>query len=65
MLDLIVIKFLVDFAVKPIYIFGGFGLLNFVGAFLAGCWAIYLNRDFPFNYVIVIKPSSIEGSFHS
>jgi len=25
----------------------------------------YLNRDFPFNYVIVIKPSSIEGSFHS
>lgn len=41
-LDLIVIKFLVDFAVKPIYIFGGFGLLNFVGAFLAGCWAIYL-----------------------
>jgi glycosyltransferase involved in cell wall biosynthesis len=41
-LDLIVIKFLVDFAVKPIYIFGGFGLLNFAGAFLAGCWAIYL-----------------------
>ncbi len=41
-LDLIVIKFLVDFAVKPIYIFGGFGLINFVGAFLAGCWAIYL-----------------------
>ncbi len=41
MLDLIVIKFLVDFAVKPIYIFGGFGLLNFVGAFLVGCWAIY------------------------
>jgi len=23
------------------------------------------NRDFPFDYAVVIKPSSIEGCFHS
>ena len=40
-LDLMVVKFLANFATKPIYVFGGFGLLSFscaVGAFL---WALY------------------------
>lgn len=41
-LDLIVIKFLGSYAQKPIYIFGAFGLLCLLGAFLAGLFAIYL-----------------------
>ncbi len=34
-LDLMVVKFLSKYAQKPIHIFGGFGLLNFLGAFLS------------------------------
>ncbi|MCD6384483.1 glycosyltransferase [Candidatus Sumerlaeota bacterium] len=41
-LDLIVIKFLGDYAHKPIYIFGGVGILSFILAFLSGLWALYL-----------------------
>jgi glycosyltransferase involved in cell wall biosynthesis len=41
LLDLFVIKFLGQYAVKPIYVFGGFGCLSFVLAFLAGLWALY------------------------
>lgn len=32
-LDLMVIKFLSSYASKPIYVFGGFGLLNFIASF--------------------------------
>jgi glycosyltransferase involved in cell wall biosynthesis len=41
-LDLVVVKFLFRYASKPIYVFGGFGLLNFAGAALAAMWALYL-----------------------
>lgn len=41
-LDLIVVKFLDRYYQKPIYIFGGFGLINFVVSLLAGLWAVYL-----------------------
>jgi glycosyltransferase involved in cell wall biosynthesis len=40
-LDLIVIKFLARYAEKPIYIFGGFGLLNLCGAVFSGIAMIY------------------------
>lgn len=42
LLDLIVIKFLGDYAHKPIYVFGGVGILSFILAFLSGLWALYL-----------------------
>lgn len=42
LLDLIVVKFLDRYAQKPIYVFGGFGLLNFLISLVAGLWAIYL-----------------------
>jgi glycosyltransferase involved in cell wall biosynthesis len=42
LLDLMVVKFLASYANKPIYIFGGFGLLSIVIAFAAGLWALYL-----------------------
>jgi glycosyltransferase involved in cell wall biosynthesis len=41
-LDLMVVKFLVSYSQKPIYVFGGMGLLMILGAFLAGFYAIYL-----------------------
>ncbi len=42
LLDLIVVKFLFRYANKPIYVFGGFGMLALFGALLAGGWAIGL-----------------------
>jgi glycosyltransferase involved in cell wall biosynthesis len=41
-LDMIVVKFLGQYVQKPIYVFGGLGLLSILGGFLAGLWAIYL-----------------------
>jgi glycosyltransferase involved in cell wall biosynthesis len=41
-LDLMVVKFLLSYSQKPIYVFGGIGLLMILGAFLAGFYAIYL-----------------------
>lgn len=50
LLDLIVVKFLADFLHKPIYIFGGLGLLFCTGGFLAGAAAVWFkfwgNKDF-------------------
>src|SRR5881227_309758 len=40
-LDLMVVKFLASFATKPVYVFGGFGLLSFASALLAFLWAVY------------------------
>ena len=42
LLDLMVVKFLASYANKPIYVFGGFGLLSVAFAFVAGLWAVYL-----------------------
>lgn len=41
-LDLLVVKFLFRYANKPIYLFGGFGLLNFASAGLVLAWALWL-----------------------
>jgi glycosyltransferase involved in cell wall biosynthesis len=41
-LDLIVVKFLATFAQKPMYIFGGIGLLSFGISFASGMWALFL-----------------------
>ena len=40
-LDLITIKFLGSFSTKPIYIFGGLGLLSAFGSVMLGTTAIY------------------------
>jgi dolichol-phosphate mannosyltransferase len=42
LLDLIIIKFFEKYMNKPIYIFGGFGILNLLVAFCAGMYAVYL-----------------------
>jgi glycosyltransferase involved in cell wall biosynthesis len=41
-LDLLVVKFLFRYSSKPIYVFGGFGLLSGFMGFLAGVWAVVL-----------------------
>src|SRR5229473_980289 len=40
-LDLMVVKFLASYATKPIYVFGGFGLLSWLGAAVAFGAALY------------------------
>jgi glycosyltransferase involved in cell wall biosynthesis len=41
-LDLIVVKFLATFAQKPMYVFGGIGMLSFLVSGASGVWALYL-----------------------
>ncbi len=41
-LDLIVVKFLANYANKPIYVFGGFGLVSVAVSLLSGLTALYL-----------------------
>lgn len=41
-LDLMVVKFLDRHFVKPIYVFGGIGLLSFATSFLSLIWMLYL-----------------------
>ncbi|HEY2863980.1 MAG TPA: glycosyltransferase family 2 protein [Casimicrobiaceae bacterium] len=41
-LDLIVVKFLANYANKPIYVFGGFGLVSVAVSLLSGLGALYL-----------------------
>jgi len=41
-LDLMVVKFLLSYSQKPIYVFGGMGLLMILGALISGGYAIYL-----------------------
>lgn len=40
-LDLMVVKFLFSYLTKPIYVFGGFGLISMLFGFLAFLWAVY------------------------
>lgn len=49
-LDLMVVKFLMSYSQKPIYVFGGMGLLMVMGALLSGGYALYLKvfRDVSF-----------------
>jgi glycosyltransferase involved in cell wall biosynthesis len=41
-LDLMVVKFLLSYSQKPIYVFGGIGLLMMLGALFSGLFALYL-----------------------
>jgi glycosyltransferase involved in cell wall biosynthesis len=60
-LDLITLKFLADFSTKPLYMFGGIGVLLFAGATLAGAetlyerwvWGVYVHNN-PFILIAVL-----------
>jgi glycosyltransferase involved in cell wall biosynthesis len=42
LLDLVVVQFLARYASRPIYLFGGCGIVALLGASAAGVWAVYL-----------------------
>ncbi len=52
-LDLITVKFLADFSTKPLYMFGGLGVILFALAVVAGCetlyerwaWGVYVHNN--------------------
>ena len=51
LLDLLVVQFIDRYAQKPIYLFGGIGLLSMFFATILGLWAVYLKvfEDLSFN----------------
>ena len=55
-LDLIVVKFMADFATKPIYIFGGFGMLNILISGIAGLGAVYLKFAHGTSFILTPLP---------
>jgi glycosyltransferase involved in cell wall biosynthesis len=50
-LDLIVVKFLAKFAQKPMYIFGGVGLMSLLVSLASGIWALYLKFGHQVSFV--------------
>jgi len=55
-LDLMVVKFLLSYSQKPIYVFGGMGLLMMLGALLSGGWAIYLKLFKKVSFILTPLP---------
>lgn len=55
-LDLMVVKFLMSYSQKPIYVFGGIGLIMVIGAFLAGGYAIYLKLFEEVSFILTPLP---------
>jgi len=55
-LDLMVVKFLLSYSQKPIYVFGGMGLLMILGAFLSGGYAIYLKLFEDVSFILTPLP---------
>jgi glycosyltransferase involved in cell wall biosynthesis len=41
-LDLLVVKFMATYATKPIYVFGGFGIVSILISLASGVWSVYL-----------------------
>lgn len=63
LLDLMVVKFLASYANKPIYVFGGFGLLSIAISFLAGLLAIYLKFFEHMSFITTPLPLLVVLSF--
>jgi glycosyltransferase involved in cell wall biosynthesis len=55
-LDLMVVKFLLSYSQKPIYVFGGMGLLIILGAILSGGYAIYLKLSKGVSFILTPLP---------
>ena len=55
-LDLMVVKFLLSYSQKPIYIFGGLGLLMILGGFFSGAFAIYLKLVKGVSFILTPLP---------
>ena len=55
-LDLMVVKFLLSYSQKPIYVFGGMGFLMILGAFLSGSYALYLKFIKGLSFILTPLP---------
>jgi glycosyltransferase involved in cell wall biosynthesis len=55
-LDLMVVKFLLSYSQKPIYVFGGMGLLMILGGFFSGGFAIYLKLFNGISFILTPLP---------
>jgi len=62
-LDLIVVKFLSKYATKPIYVFGGFGLMSIFISGLAGAYALYLKIFEHVSFILTPLPLLMVMSF--
>ncbi|NNE67700.1 MAG: glycosyltransferase family 2 protein [Pyrinomonadaceae bacterium] len=54
--DLITIKFLAAYQTKPLYVFGSFGMLSFIGSLVAGIWAFVLKFGFGVSFILTPLP---------
>ena len=67
-LDLITVKFLVSFSTKPIYVFGGLGMLTLLGSVVCGLIVLYqkmfsdfsMNRNALFYLTVLLITASIQ-----
>lgn len=55
-LDLMVVKFLLSYSQKPIYIFGGMGFLMIFGSILSGAYAVYLKLFRGVSFILTPMP---------
>jgi len=55
-LDLMVVKFLLSYSQKPIYVFGGMGLLMILAAFISGGFAVYLKIFKSVSFILTPLP---------
>jgi len=55
-LDLMVVKFLLSYSQKPIYIFGGMGFLMIFGGILSGGYAVYLKLFRGISFILTPMP---------
>ena len=56
LLDLMVVKFLLSYSQKPIYVFGGTGFLMILGAILSGGYAVYLKLFEGVSFILTPLP---------
>jgi len=55
-LDLIVVKFLAKLAQKPMYVFGGWGLVSLMVSAISGVWALYLKFAHQISFILTPLP---------
>ena len=63
LLDLMVVKFLASYANKPIYVFGGFGLISIAVSFLSGLLALYLKLFEHVSFILTPLPLLVVLAF--
>lgn len=63
LLDLMVVKFLASYANKPIYVFGGFGLVSIAVSFASGFLALYLKFFEGVSFILTPLPLLVVLAF--